>query len=152
MTDVRAPDLVRVEGAFGTIETVFLDTGVPHAVVFVDDLEEQDVAGVGREIRMHDAFQPEGTNVDFVSRSSGPDIAVRTYERGVEDETLACGTGAVASAIAHGLANRITPPIAVRTRSGDILTISFDENSGGYVNVTMEGPVRKVFEGSYLPG
>jgi diaminopimelate epimerase len=152
MTDVAAPALVEVEGGFGRIETVFLNTGVPHAVVFVDDLERQDVVGVGREIRAHRAFQPEGTNVDFVSRSSGPAIEVRTYERGVEDETLACGTGAVASAIAHGRTNRVSPPITVETRSRERLTISFDEKDGGLVNVTMEGPVRKVFEGLYLPG
>ena len=152
LTDVGAPQRVQVDGGFGRIETVFLNTGVPHAIVFVDDLEQQDVVGVGREIRRHDAFQPEGTNVDFVRRSSDPDIAVRTYERGVEDETLACGTGAVASAIAHTLANGASPPVTVTTRSGDALTIAFEEKGSGFVNVTMEGPVRRVFEGTYIPG
>ncbi len=152
MTDVGAPKTLSLEGSFGRIEILFLNTGVPHAVVFVEDLEQQDVAGVGREIRNHGAFQPEGANVNFVGTSSGSDIAVRTYERGVEDETLACGTGAVASAIAHGIANGVSPPITVATRSGDSLTISFDEKDRGFVNVTMEGPVRKVFEGLYLPG
>jgi diaminopimelate epimerase len=152
LTDVDAPDRVPVDGDFGRIETILLNTGVPHAIVFVGDLEQQDVVGVGREIRTHEAFQPEGTNVDFVARSPDPNIAVRTYERGVEDETLACGTGAVASAIAHALTNGVSPPITVTTRSGDALTITFQEKGSGFVNVTMEGPVRKVFEGTYLPG
>src|SRR5512145_1343825 len=101
------------------IEYSFLDTGVPHAVIFVPDLEKIDLPGVGRGVRTHRAFAPRGTNVDFVRVRDGA-VFVRTYERGVEGETLACGTGAVAAgllAAAHGLA---APPASVHTRGARI--------------------------------
>jgi diaminopimelate epimerase len=151
MTDVAPIRTLTLEGGFGRTDVALLNTGVPHAVLFVGDIEGQDVVGVGREIRYHEAFQPQGTNVDFVGGTSGAEIALRTYERGVEDETLACGTGAVASAIAHARENDVPPPITVRTRSGERLTISFDDSTDGYRNVIMEGPVRKVFQGMYIP-
>ncbi len=116
----------------------FLDTGVPHAVIFVPDLEKIDLMGVGRGVRMHRAFAPRGTNVDFVRARDGA-VSIRTYERGVEGETLACGTGAVAAGIlsaAHGLAE---PPVAVHTRGGEILTIHFDAGRAGFGDVYLEG-------------
>ena len=120
------------------IEYSFLDTGVPHAVLFVDDLEKIDLTGVGRGVRTHRVFAPRGTNVDFVSVRNGV-VSVRTYERGVEGETLACGTGAVAAGIlaaVHGLAR---PPVGVLTRGGETLTIHFDPSAKDFGDVYLEG-------------
>jgi len=116
----------------------FLNTGVPHVVLFVPDLEKADVLGVGRGIRTHRAFSPRGTNVNFALAGNG-EIRIRTYERGVEGETLACGTGAVACGIlaaVHGLA---TPPVGVRTRGGELLTIHFDSGRKDFGDVFLEG-------------
>src|SRR5512145_342635 len=120
------------------IEYSFLDTGVPHAVIFVPYLDKIDLPGVGRGVRTHRAFAPRGTNVDFVRVRDGA-VFVRTYERGVEGETLACGTGAVAAGIlasAHGL---VEPPVSVRTRGGEVLTIHFDAGRAGFGDVYLEG-------------
>jgi diaminopimelate epimerase len=116
----------------------FLNTGVPHAVLFVNDLERIDLAGTGRGIRTHRAFAPRGTNVNFVQVKSGA-VGVRTYERGVEGETLACGTGAVASGILSCLHGFVRPPVAVRTRGGEALTIHFDAEKKGFGEVYLEG-------------
>ena len=116
----------------------FLNTGVPHAVLFVPDVSKADVTGVGRGIRTHRTFAPRGTNVNFAQLREGV-LWVRTYERGVEAETLACGTGAVASGIlaaVHGLA---APPVAVRTSGGDRLTIHFEPMRKNFGEVYLEG-------------
>ena len=122
-----------------------INTGVPHAVIRVDDLETVDVVGWGKEIRFHQSFQPAGTNVDFISVENGA-INIRTYERGVEDETLACGTGAVAAALVGHLRGLVTSPTHVITRSGETLTI---HHSGGneIEEVYLEGKVTVVYEG-----
>lgn len=124
-----------------------LDTGVPHYVEFVEDLEAVDVAARGREIRREARF-PEGTNVDFVRLLAEGRIAVRTYERGVEAETLACGTGATASAlVVHLTAHPATTRFRVGVRGGE-LEIAFDEPTPGtYTNIRLSGPARRVFEG-----
>jgi diaminopimelate epimerase len=103
----------------------FINTGVPHLVIFVDDLESVDVAGLGAKYRYHEAFAPAGTNVNFVNILDNSTIAIRTYERGVEAETLACGTGATASGLISGLIKNIQTPVEVQTRSGKILKIYF---------------------------
>jgi len=116
----------------------FLNTGVPHAVLFVPDLETIDLMGVGRGIRTHRAFSPRGTNVNFAFLKKG-EVWIRTYERGGEGETLACGTGAVACGIlagAHGLA---ASPVIVHTRGGEPLTIHFDAKRKGFGDVFLEG-------------
>jgi diaminopimelate epimerase len=116
----------------------FLNTGVPHAVLFVTDLSKIDLMGTGRGIRTHRDFAPRGANVNFVCVRRGT-VWIRTYERGVEGETLACGTGAVAAGIlsaAHGLAR---PPVRVRTRGGEVLTIHFDPSIDGFGDVYLEG-------------
>lgn len=120
------------------VEYSFLDTGVPHVVLFVPDLDGADVTGAGRRIRYHEAFAPRGTNVDFVARD-GDGIAVRTYERGVEGETLACGTGAVAAGILAALRGLARPPVAVKTRGGETLTIHFDAAAADFGEVFLEG-------------
>ena len=116
----------------------FLDTGVPHAVLFVTDLSKIDLEGTGRGIRTHRAFAPRGTNVDFVRIRNG-EVWVRTYERGVEGETLACGTGAVAAGILSAAHGYVRPPVAVRTRGGDVLIVHFDPGEKGFGEVYLEG-------------
>ncbi|GAB4229011.1 MAG: diaminopimelate epimerase [Deltaproteobacteria bacterium] len=127
----------------------FLDTGVPHAVLLVPDVSKTDVAGTGRGIRRHRVFAPRGTNVDFVQESDGG-LLVRTYERGVEGETLACGTGAVASAILAALHGLVRPPVRVRTTGGETLTIHFDPGRKDFGEVFLEGDTSWSCDGSIL--
>jgi diaminopimelate epimerase len=123
----------------------FINTGVPHAVISVPDLREVDVIGLGRRIRSHEAFQPAGTNVDFVAIKQNT-IEIRTYERGVEDETLACGTGAVAAAVICGLRGLTSSPTTVIPRSGEPLTIHY-EREAKIRDVSLEGEVRMIYRG-----
>jgi diaminopimelate epimerase len=124
-----------------------INTGVPHAVIFVDDFKEVDVVQGGRDIRFHPQFSPGGTNANFV-RLEGPSrIAVRTYERGVEDETLACGTGAVASALIAAFKGFVTSPVSVRTTGGEILTVHFEIGGSEVKKVFFEGEVHIIYEG-----
>jgi len=122
----------------GKITYSFLNTGVPHAVLFVPDLSKIDLMGTGRGIRTHRVFAPRGTNVNFV-RVKGGTVWIRTYERGVEGETLACGTGAVAAGILSAVHGYVRPPVPVRTRGGEILTIHFDPEKDGFGEVYLEG-------------
>ena len=105
---------------------------------------------LGREIRFHPLFQPRGANANFVQVIGSSAIAIRTYERGVEDETLACGTGATAAAIAANVQLHMQAPIEVRTRSGQSLTIAFTINANNKItNVTQSGPALWHFKGSF---
>ena len=106
--------------------------------LFVPDLEKIDLMGVGRGVRTHRVFAPRGTNVDFV-RVDGGTVRVRTYERGVEGETLACGTGAVASALVAAAHGDVRSPVAVATRGGETLTIHFDADREDFGEVYLEG-------------
>jgi len=131
----------------------FLNTGVPHVVLFVRDVEQADVPGVGRGIRRHKAFAPRGTNVNFAQLRDGA-LWVRTYERGVEGETLACGTGAVAAGILAAVRGVAAPPVPVRTRGGELLTIHFDAGKRDFGEVYLEGDTSwscdgKLFEEAY---
>jgi len=133
-----------------------IDTGVPHTIVFVDGLQEVDVNSLGRLIRNHPRFAPRGTNVNFVERAREGMVAVRTYERGVEAETLACGTGAVASAlIAYLYANPKVKKqkgalMKVLTASKEILEITFDLDEGYKIdNVWLKGSARVIAKGEY---
>jgi len=125
----------------------FLKVGVPHLVAPVDDLEQVPVASWGRAVRFHPMFQPGGTNVNFV-RFQGPHaLKIRTYERGVEDETLACGTGAVAAALAAARLGKAASPVAVHTRGGETLTIHFQRQENAFTDVYLEGRALIVFQG-----
>jgi len=124
-----------------------LNTGVPHVVAFVGDLDRFEVVRYGRSLRYHEAFQPAGTNANFVTVTSLHSLSVRTYERGVEDETLACGTGSVASALAAAARGEVESPVEVTVRSGEILKIHFERIDGGFRNVYLEGGVRVIYEG-----
>ncbi len=124
-----------------------LNTGVPHALAYVDDLANLDVLRLGAAISHHEHF-PTGTNANFVKEIAPGHIAIRTYERGVENETLACGTGMVACAIIHHLLHGAPAPIKVDVQGGETLRIGFEGNAGtGFRNVTLTGPADFVFEG-----
>lgn len=126
----------------------FINTGVPHAVSHVKDLEEADVQTLGSAVRYHERFAPNGTNANFYTVISESHIAIRTYERGVEGETLACGTGMCACAIIHHLKTGAPSPIQVDVAGGDTLEIGFEKNGEqGFKNVTLSGPADFVFEG-----
>ena len=127
----------------------FVDTGVPHVVHFVDDLDSVDVKNLGSHIRNHGEFAPSGTNADFVKVVDKHNIKVRTYERGVEDETLACGTGSVAGAIIAAESEKMASPVTVETRSGEKLKVYFDIIDGNFRNVYLEGKARLVYEGIF---
>jgi diaminopimelate epimerase len=128
----------------------FVDTGSPHFVSRVDHLDSFDVVSVGRAIRNHKIFRPHGTNVDFIHVLQQDLIEMRTYERGVEDETLACGTGAVASAIITSEMHHTVPPVRVRVRSGEELVVGFEKQGSEYTYVTLEGSAYILFAGKVL--
>lgn len=125
----------------------FLNTGVPHAIQFVPEASKVRVKELGKKIRFHAQFQPAGTNANFVQVIDRKSIKVRTYERGVEDETLACGTGAVASALISGAKGYVDSPVAVETSGGEILNIHFQKTGDGFDPVFLEGDTRLVYEG-----
>lgn len=126
----------------------FVNTGVPHFVVIREDIESFNVNDYGRKIRFHEFFNPKGTNVNFIGLKNGK-LKVRTYERGVEAETLACGTGAVASSIIAYLNNIVDKTeIEIETSGGEILKVYLDIDKNKNINnVYLEGRVKKVFEG-----
>lgn len=146
--ELKMGDVAAVEVGEGYF---FLDTGSPHYVRFVDDLAGLDVCAEGRAIRYNDRFRQKGTNVNFVA-PDGDGISVATYERGVEDETLSCGTGITASALVTALKNGMTgnTPIRIPVRAkGGQLEVRFERSSAGFRNIWLCGPTRLVFEGSF---
>lgn len=124
----------------------FINTGVPHVVAFVDDIEECQVVSPGRKIRYHERYRPAGTNANFVCVNDRANMVIRTYERGVEDETLACGTGAVASVLIGHLKGLVSSPVTVKTRGG-ILTVHFKRLKEGFEEVFLEGDARVIYAG-----
>lgn len=126
-----------------------VNTGVPHAIIFVDSLDIP-VNDLGSKIRHHPRFFPKGVNANFVQKLSAKELAIRTFERGVETETLACGTAATASAIIASLKWQMESPISVRTKSLETLEINFKKNNLGVIShVTQTGPAVKLFHGSF---
>ena len=139
-------DTLDVEGlslAYG-----FVNTGVPHGVIRTDDLCNVDVQSIGSAVRNHQKFQPNGTNVNFMKVRSESELSVRTYERGVEAETLACGTGVTASALIAAKKGWVSLPVNVQTQSGDVLTVGGVLTESGVERVTLTGPAEHVFEGT----
>lgn len=126
----------------------FVNTGVPHAVAMVQDLDAIDVAAEGAAIRNHEAFAPAGTNVNFSEVLAPGSLRIRTYERGVESETLACGTGVCAAALVHASETGAESPIAVKVRGGDTLQVSFRREGAAFREVILTGPADFVFEGT----
>ncbi|MBA2124206.1 diaminopimelate epimerase [bacterium Unc6] len=125
----------------------FINTGVPHTVLIVDDIEKAPVVAVGRKIRFDPKFSPAGTNVNFVKIKDRNNIIVRTYERGVEDETLACGTGLTACCCVLAFLGLVDSPVKVKTRGGEILTVSLKKENDIIKNIFFEGKVYWVFDG-----
>ncbi|MCS7028179.1 MAG: diaminopimelate epimerase [Bacteroidia bacterium] len=126
--------------------TFFVDTGSPHYVQFVTDVENYDVVGQGKKIRYSQAYQPHGTNVNFVQFLDKDKIYVRTYERGVENETLSCGTGVVASALCFlELSKQNLEEIIVKTLGGMLIVQFLKDGS-----INLIGPAMKVFEGRII--
>lgn len=148
-SDFREGIEVELDGVSYSIDAV--NTGVPHAVIFSKDLDDDSVRRIGSGVRFHRAFAPAGTNVNFVEVRDRHRLKVRTYERGVEGETLACGTGVVASALVAARGNRVEPPVQVETLGGDIVNVCFDESSNGsFGEVCLEGLTKTVFEGTLV--
>lgn len=136
----------RVEGDLNSYEFFVVDTGVPHAVVFVEDLEEIAVDKIGRQIRFHPFWGPSGVNVNFIKSMPDGAIRIRTYERGVEGETLSCGTGAAAAAFVVSKKRESTNDLRVIPKSGECLEFSFQNNSLDE-KMHMVGSSSLVFEG-----
>lgn len=125
-----------------------LNTGVPHAVLFVPNADQAMVLQLGPEIRRHAHFAPKGTNVNFVQVLGPNQIRVRTFERGVEGETLACGTGVTASALISARVHHFVSPVRVLVQGGDQLEVSFHDHNGGFSDVCLTGPADFVFDGT----
>jgi diaminopimelate epimerase len=137
----------QVNTSVGVLTVHSLNTGVPHAVTYVPDADRAMVGTLGAEIRYHSHFAPRGTNVNFV-QVLGPDfIRVRTYERGVEGETLACGTGVTAAALVSARLHGFSSPVQVKVQGGDVLEVSFVQAGDNFENVRLNGPAQFVFEG-----
>ena len=146
------PQIVKENGKISicgkTFDYAFFNTGVPHVVIFLDRLERANVFEWGHAIRTHKNFAPKGTNVNFVQHRGGSKISVRTYERGVEDETLACGTGSTAAALAAVLKFNVKSPVEVLTRGGEVLKVSFEFDAAGRpLKAFLEGGAHVVYEG-----
>lgn len=161
---LNSPEDLRLEftlSAFGySMKANFINTGSPHVVIDInnilkkssevnpgyENINEVPVIGIGREIRYLKEFAPEGTNVNFMTLENKK-ILIRTYERGVEDETLSCGTGAVATAIIASINYGIKPPVNLLTHGGDILIVDFERRDKKLENLSLTGPVKIVFTG-----
>jgi diaminopimelate epimerase len=144
--DLRLGEIVPAAGAKLTIHS--LNTGVPHAVLFVPDADQAMVQQLGSEIRYHAHFKPKGTNVNFVQVLGSNHIRVRTYERGVEGETLACGTGVTAAALVSSRVHKFTSPVKVQVQGGDMLEVTWTDAGDGFTDVKLNGPADFVFKGT----
>ncbi len=148
LTAPQGLDLNRkVSTHHGDVTVHSLNTGVPHAVVFVDNAEKVPIVEWGRELRRHVAFAPKGTNVNFAQLTGEGTLIVRTYERGVEDETLACGTGVTAVGIITHLVHGTPLPVRIQVRSGRILQVNFKREGDAFRDVTLRGPAEICFRG-----
>jgi diaminopimelate epimerase len=145
-TDLRINMKLPVTNEDKTVH--FINSGVPHVVIPVSRVDDVDVRGEGSAIRHHSRFSPKGANVNFIEKLGPKKIAVRTYERGVEDETLACGTGVVASALIFATLENTNGPITVIARGGDELQVGFEKSDNQFCEVTLTGPAEFVFEGT----
>jgi diaminopimelate epimerase len=126
----------------------FINTGVPHLVYLSKDLESEDVDRIGRTTRYHELFKPAGTNVNFIQIQGRHKLRIRTYERGVEGETLACGTGSVAAALVAGALGAVLSPVEVTTWGGEKLVVSFERTPDGFGGIHLEGGAQVICEGT----
>lgn len=141
---LKLDETLLIDGKQQTLSSI--NTGVPHAVLFLDDIEHLNIVQLGRSIRYHPHFAPSGTNANFVRLEKGSQLSIRTYERGVEDETLACGTGAVASALIAAFKGLARSPVSVKTRGGELLTVHFEIEGEEVKRVFFEGEVHIIYE------
>ena len=141
---------VDIKLASTSLQGAFINTGVPHVVIFAENLDQISVIELGREIRHHKMFAPRGTNVNFVQITGKNSLSIRTYERGVEGETLACGTGTAAAAIVASFMGRLKVPVVAVPKSGEPLKVYFEQNGNRVKNVFLEGPAKFVYEGRLL--
>ena len=140
----------KIEVAGRDLHYYFIRVGVPHVVIFVEGLEKIPVVEIGRQIRFHERFKPAGTNVNLVEITGPDSIQVETYERGVEENTQACGTGSTASAIVSARVGSVKTPVRVKTRGGEILTVDFGMKGNRIQDVYLEGEARLVYEGKIV--
>jgi len=145
-TDLRLNVALQLEGEDAVVN--FINSGVPHVVVPVSRVDMVSVRERGAAIRYHEMFAPKGANANFMEKRGGQSIAIRTYERGVEDETLACGTGVVASALIFAAREKVRGPISVLVKGGSELTVDFENDGDRFRNVRLNGPAEFVFEGA----
>lgn len=145
-TDLQLNVKLQIEGEDATVHVI--NTGVPHVVVPVSRVDMVHVRERGAAIRYHEMFAPKGTNANFLEKAGPQGINIRTYERGVEDETLACGTGVVASALIFAAMEKIRGPIKVLVRGGSELSVNFEKDGNRFRDVTLTGPAEFVFEGT----
>lgn len=131
----------------GPLSLSSVNTGVPHVVVVTDSLDDVEVVKLGSEIRFHERYAPSGTNVNFIRLQKDGMVAIRTYERGVEDETLACGTGAVAGALVTAKKSKIKSPVNMRTKSGQNLYVYYKAKKDIFYDVYLEGDARIIYTG-----
>ena len=152
-TDIHLQHVLDIDGEEKNIHSI--NTGVPHAILFMEDASTAPVFEWGSIVRHHEYFQPAGTNVNFVKLFAENSLHVRTYERGVEAETMACGTGAVAAAIVGGLLGYVKPPVTVKTSGGEQLIIHFvlpESQEHQVTEVFLEGPAEFIYEGQLGDG
>ena len=140
--EMKDVDEVKIQNDY-----VFLNTGSPHHVMLVDDLDNYDVKNNGAKIRYSDLYGKAGSNVNFVKQLSDNHFRLRTYERGVEDETFSCGTGAAATAIAMNAIGKTTSNHIQLDVEGGKLEVSFTKEGSAYTNVLLKGPATFVFQG-----
>lgn len=147
--DIRLNIPININGR--KLKVNFINTGVPHVVIFVEGLDKMDVFNLGKDVRYHARFKPAGANVNFVEVLSKNSLKLRTYERGVEDETLACGTGVVASALltSYKLGFASDTKIDVLTKSREILKVYFNKIKNKFNNIWLEGKVNIICQGDY---
>ena len=143
--DFREKVVIRT--STGKVEGSLVNTGVPHFVTVVREVRKLPVETLGRELRFHRRFRPGGVNVDFVQINRDRSLIVRTYERGVEAETLACGTGAVAAAVCLGVKGLVRPPVRIQTRGGDTLIVKYVDESNPLSSQLLKGSAQVIFEG-----
>ena len=143
--DLRLGEQIQTSTGMQMIHS--LNTGVPHAVLYVPDADKAMVTQIGPEIRRHAHFGPRGTNVNFVQVLGANHIRVRTFERGVEGETLACGTGVTASALISSRVHKFASPVRVQVQGGYTLEVGFTERNQEFEDVRLTGPAEFVFEG-----
>jgi diaminopimelate epimerase len=158
---IKLNKMINVAGQ--SVKYSFIDTGSPHVIIniedvlkdpadkssYYNDLDAFPVFNLGKEIRYHNDFSPAGTNVNFI-KIVGNKVYIRTYERGVEDETLSCGTGATASALAAHFLYKLNSPVSLVTRGGDVLTVDFSADGQIITDLSLTGPVKIVYTGEFL--